>query len=111
MADFFATLCTFAILAAVIAIAVFLVRRQKRLAGLSAVCTIALAVNFVVLADMDARSRGFADLHDMQAALNAEISNPAVWMKKRDAIAASDAARLAAQKAAEEDAWRSKFGQ
>jgi hypothetical protein len=102
MADIFATLCTFAILAAMISVAVFVARGQKRLAGLSAACTIALAFNFVELAEMDARSRGFADLHDMKAALNAKISNPAVWMKKRDAIAASDAAKLAAQRALEE---------
>jgi hypothetical protein len=102
MADIFATLCTFAILTAVIAIAVFVARGQRRLAGLSAACTIALAVNFVELAEMDARSRGFADLHDMKAALNAKISNPAIWMKSRDAIVASDAARLAALRGREQ---------
>jgi hypothetical protein len=95
MADIFATLCTFAMVIAVISIAVFVARGQRRLAGLSAACTIALAVNFVEFAEMDARSRGFADLHDMKAALNAKISNPAIWMKRRDAIAASDAAKLA----------------
>jgi hypothetical protein len=102
MADIFATLCTFAMLTAVIAIAVFAARGQRRLAGLCAACTIALAVNFVELAEMDARSRGFASLHDMKAALNANISNPTIWMERREAIAASDAAKLAALRAREQ---------